>query len=52
MVSPIGVAVTGLRDANQYGYSAYRGQDPTLDVDLSRGSSSGSARIRSGGLRL
>ena len=51
MVSPIGVVVTGLRDANLYGYSAYSGQDPTLDVDLGRGSSS-PARVESGGLRL
>jgi capsular exopolysaccharide synthesis family protein len=51
MVSPIGIAVTGLRDASLYGYSAYRGQDPTLDVDLSHRSSR-SPRVRSGGLRL
>jgi succinoglycan biosynthesis transport protein ExoP len=36
MVTPLGVAVTGLRDANRYGYAAYSGQAPTLDVDLGR----------------
>jgi capsular exopolysaccharide synthesis family protein len=51
VVSPIGVAVTGLRDANAYGYGAYRGEDPTLDVDLGVGSSSRTA-VESGSLRL
>jgi capsular exopolysaccharide synthesis family protein len=51
MVSPIGVVVTGLRDASLYGYSAYRGQDPTLDVDLGRRSSA-PAPVQSRGLRL
>jgi succinoglycan biosynthesis transport protein ExoP len=36
MVTPIGIAVTGLRDANRYGYAAYTGKAPTLDVDLGR----------------
>ena len=48
-VSPIGIAVTGLRDANIYGYSAYRGQDPTLDVDFG---ASAAPTVQSGGLRL
>ncbi|HTA33106.1 MAG TPA: polysaccharide biosynthesis tyrosine autokinase [Solirubrobacteraceae bacterium] len=51
VVSPIGIAVTGLRDANIYGYSAYRGQDPTLDVDFGIGSSAPTT-VESGGLRL
>ena len=50
VVSPIGIAVTGLRDANIYGYSAYRGQDPTLDVDFGRHSAA--PTVESGGLRL
>ena len=51
VVSPIGIAVTGLRDANIYGYSAYRGQDPTLDVDFGVGTSA-PPTVESGGLRL
>ncbi len=36
MVTPIGVVVTGLRDANRYGYAAYTGQASTLDAGLGR----------------
>jgi capsular exopolysaccharide synthesis family protein len=50
MVSPVGIVVTGLRDASQYGYSAYIGPDPTLDVDLSRRSSL-QPPVESGGRR-
>ncbi len=28
MVTPLGVAVTGLRDANRYGYAAYAAEAP------------------------
>jgi polysaccharide biosynthesis transport protein len=35
MIQPIGIAVTGLRDASYYGYNTYVGEEPTLDVDLS-----------------
>jgi polysaccharide biosynthesis transport protein len=34
MVTPIGLVVTGLRDSSHYGYGAYVGDTPTLDVDL------------------
>jgi polysaccharide biosynthesis transport protein len=36
MITPIGIAVTGMRDAKRYGYGAYSGEVPTLDVDLGR----------------
>ncbi len=39
--SPIGIVVTGLRDASRYGYAAYSGRAPTLDVDLGRRASVG-----------
>jgi capsular exopolysaccharide synthesis family protein len=32
MVEPIGIVVTGLRDAGRYGYSSYGGEAATLDV--------------------
>jgi|SRR5580704_14872190 succinoglycan biosynthesis transport protein ExoP len=50
MVTPIGIAVTGLRDANRYGYAAYNGQAPTLDVNLSRRASVGE-EVKPGGPR-
>jgi capsular exopolysaccharide synthesis family protein len=51
VVNPIGLAVTGLRDTNRYGYSAYSGQAPTLDLDVGRGSSDAKG-VKAGGLRL
>jgi polysaccharide biosynthesis transport protein len=51
MVNPIGVAVTGLRDANRYGYGAYTGEAPTLDIDLGREAFAGE-EVRHGELRL
>jgi capsular exopolysaccharide synthesis family protein len=33
MVNPIGIAVTGLRDTNYYGYNSYAAEEPTLDVE-------------------
>ncbi len=50
MVTPLGIAVTGLRDANRYGYAAYTGQAPTLDVDLGRRASVGE-EVKPGGSR-
>jgi polysaccharide biosynthesis transport protein len=44
MVQPIGIVVTGLRDANYYGYNTYVGDEPTLDVDLADESSAARAR--------
>ena len=38
--------VTGLRDANYYGYNAYVGDEPTLDVDLADRVLSGSREAR------
>ncbi len=34
-VDPVGLVVTGMRDGTRYGYAAYAGEAPTLDVDLS-----------------
>ncbi len=51
MVNPIGVAVTGLRDANRYGYSAYSGETPTLDVDLERRPRKSSGAVKTGTAR-
>jgi capsular exopolysaccharide synthesis family protein len=34
MVEPIGIVVTGLRDAARYGYSSYGGDAAALDVDV------------------
>ena len=33
MVDPIGIAVTGLRDTDYYGYNTYAAAEPTLDVE-------------------
>jgi capsular exopolysaccharide synthesis family protein len=49
MVNPIGIVVTGLRDADRYGYSAYSGEAPTLDVDL--GGRSPSRAVKSASAR-
>jgi capsular exopolysaccharide synthesis family protein len=38
MVRPVGLAVTGLQDSSLYGYSAYAGPEPTLEVDIDGGS--------------
>jgi polysaccharide biosynthesis transport protein len=49
MVEPVGLVVTGLRDARGYGYEPYRPVDQMLDSEtgmLSR-TPSGSARLRS-----
>jgi succinoglycan biosynthesis transport protein ExoP len=50
MVTPIGIVVTGLRDANRYGYAAYSAEAPTLDADLGRRASAGE-EVKPGGLR-
>jgi capsular exopolysaccharide synthesis family protein len=50
MVTPIGIAVTGLRDANRYGYAAYTRKAPALDVDLGRRASVGE-EVKPGGSR-
>ena len=50
MVRPLGIAVTGLHDSSLYGYSAYLGPAPTLEVDVDRGPSS-SSRVKSGARR-
>jgi succinoglycan biosynthesis transport protein ExoP len=34
IVEPVGIVVTGLRDLDRYGYSAYRGPAATLEVDV------------------
>jgi polysaccharide biosynthesis transport protein len=39
MVTPIGIAVTGLRDSSRYGYGEYTSETATLDVDLHDGTS-------------
>jgi hypothetical protein len=41
MVNPIGIVVTGMRDSSRYGYDAYTGETPTLNVDLHNGASAG-----------
>jgi succinoglycan biosynthesis transport protein ExoP len=33
-VEPVGIVVTGLRDAGRYGYDSYRGNAPTLDPGI------------------
>ena len=50
MVTPLGIAVTGLRDANRYGYAAYTGKAATLDADLHRRASVGE-EVKPGGSR-
>jgi polysaccharide biosynthesis transport protein len=51
MITPIGIAVTGLRDANYYGYGNYVGDEPTLDVELADRPAA-AARARPSGTRL
>ena len=34
VVAPIGLVVTGLRDAGRYGYEPYEAIDPTLQSDV------------------
>ncbi len=51
MINPIGVVVTGLRDANYYGYNSYVGEPPELDVDLAD-EPSAAMRRRPSGSRL
>jgi polysaccharide biosynthesis transport protein len=53
MVNPIGIAVTGLHDSSHYGYGygAYAGETPTLDVDL-QGRDSDDAQVESPKLAL
>ena len=56
MITPIGVVTTGLRDAHRYGYGAYAGEAPTLDVDIARKAPAVreapvGGRVKSGGLR-
>jgi succinoglycan biosynthesis transport protein ExoP len=46
IVAPVGIVVTGLRDLGRYGYSAYRGPAPTLDVDVGAPSRSASGAER------
>jgi capsular exopolysaccharide synthesis family protein len=50
-VEPVGVVVTGLRDARRYGYEAYPSAEPALDSQLGRRSraSSSSARTEPAG---
>jgi succinoglycan biosynthesis transport protein ExoP len=57
MITPVGLAVTGLQDANRYGYGDYTGETPTLDVDLARKSPPGGEaelgdEVEHGALRL
>ena len=51
MVNPIGIVVTGLRDSSHYGYGAYVGETPTLDVDL-QGHDSADAQVEARRLAL
>lgn len=50
-VEPVGIVVTGLRDARRYGYESYQSAEPVLDAQLGRRSraSSGSARTEPAG---
>jgi tyrosine-protein kinase len=34
IVEPVGIVVTGIRDAGRYGYGSYKGSAPTLDTSL------------------
>ena len=49
-VDPVGLVVTGLRDTSRYGYGAYSGETPTLDVGIGAASgdeeSSGRRKLR------
>jgi polysaccharide biosynthesis transport protein len=51
MVTPIGLAVTGLRDTTRYGYGAYTGKAPTLDA-VHAPRSSAAVEVKPGALRL
>jgi succinoglycan biosynthesis transport protein ExoP len=51
MVNPIGLAATGLRDANGYGYSTYGEEAQAMDGDFDPGSPA-AERLRAGRLRL
>jgi polysaccharide biosynthesis transport protein len=50
-VEPVGIVVTGVRDARKYGYEAYQSAEPALDAPVGRRSrtSSGSARTEPAG---
>jgi hypothetical protein len=43
-VDPVGLVVTGLRDSSRYGYGAYAGDEPSLDVAITESSQSGTRR--------
>jgi polysaccharide biosynthesis transport protein len=34
IVEPVGIVVTGIREAGEYGYESYHGEQPTLDTDI------------------
>jgi Mrp family chromosome partitioning ATPase len=34
IVEPVGIVVTGIREAGEYGYESYRGDQPTLNADI------------------
>jgi hypothetical protein len=34
LVEPVGIVVTGIREAGEYGYESYRGEQPTLEADI------------------
>jgi capsular exopolysaccharide synthesis family protein len=34
MVEPVGLVITGLRESGRYGYSSYRGEDPSLELSI------------------
>jgi succinoglycan biosynthesis transport protein ExoP len=46
IVEPVGIVVTGIRDADRYGYGSYRGAAPTLDVSPESLSGSEPRRLR------
>jgi polysaccharide biosynthesis transport protein len=50
IVEPVGIVVTGLREAGPYDYNYYRSDGPTLDADVDTvdGSASRSDRARAG----
>jgi succinoglycan biosynthesis transport protein ExoP len=46
IVEPVGLVVTGIRDANRYGYGSYRGSAPTLEPGVETLSASESGRLQ------
>jgi len=46
IVEPVGLVVTGIRDANRYGYGSYRGSAPTLEPGVEALSASESGRLK------